>query len=98
MGKRYKTKDRERLVEQVLATGESVRSVAAQLGIREGTAYIWMKQARAAKATQFARLVPTAAVRSTLTVEVGAATIRLEPGFDPEFLLAVVSALTGRAP
>ena len=97
MSKRYKAKDRDGLVEQVRATGDSVRAVAARLGVKEGTAYLWMKQAREAKAPRFARLVTSGGSRATLTVEVGEAIIRVEPGFDSALLLDVVAALAGRS-
>jgi transposase-like protein len=95
MGKRYKAKDRERLVDEVLA-GEPVRAVAERLGVTTGTAYLWVKHAREGRAPRFARLVPTA--RSALRVEVGPATIRVEPGFDAALLREVVSALSGSTP
>ena len=94
MGKRYKAKDRERLVQEVLA-GEPVRLVAERLGVSMGTAYLWVKQRRSDRAPRFARLVPADRAPSALRVEVGQATIRVEPGFDAALLLEVVSALSG---
>jgi|SRR5688572_531104 len=94
MGKRYKAKDRERLVQGVLA-GETVRAVAERLGVTTSTGYLWVKQARKDQTPRFARLVPADRERSALRVEVGQATIRVEPGFDAALLLEVVSALSG---
>ena len=97
MGKRYKAKDRERLVHEVLS-GEPVRAVAERLGVTTGTAYLWVKHAREDRAPRFARLVPADGARSALRVEVGQATIRVEPGFDAALLREVVSALSGSTP
>ena len=97
MGKRYKAIDRERLVQEVRA-GESVRAVSERLGVSTGTAYLWVKQGREERAPRFARLVPADRACSALRVEVGQATIRVEPGFDAALLLEVVSALSGSTP
>ena len=97
MGKRYKAKDRERLVQEVLA-GEPVRAVAERLGVSMGTAYLWVKRGRQDQAPRFARLVPADRARSGVRVEVGQATIRVEPGFDAALLLEVISALSGWTP
>ena len=94
MGKRYKAKDRERLIQEVRA-GEPVRAVAERLGVTTSTGYLWLKQARKAQTPRFARLVPAARERAALRVEVGQATIRVEPGFDAALLREVVSALSG---
>lgn len=45
MGKRYKAKERERMIEAVRASGESVKVVAERMGVKESTAYYWMKRA-----------------------------------------------------
>jgi transposase-like protein len=94
MGKRYKAKDRERLVQAVLA-GEPVRAVAERLGVTTSTGYLWVKQARKDRVPRFARLVPADRARSALGVKVGQATIRVEPGFDAVLLREIVSALSG---
>ena len=71
--------------------------VAEQLGVKAATAYLWMKRARESKLPRFAMVVPaTRATRSTLSVEIGGAVIRLESGFDAELLREVVSALSGQ--
>ena len=98
MGKRYRSRERERLIETVRASGAPVKAVAEQLGVKTATAYLWMKRAREAKAPRFAMVVPTTRPRgSTLSVEVGGAIIRLESGFDAELLREVVSALSGQS-
>lgn len=64
----------------------------------------WAKAARADERTKetaprFVRLeVATSPRSSALVVEVGAARIRVEPGFDAEHLRAVVAALSRGAP
>ena len=96
MGKRYKARERERLVEMVRASGESVKVVAKRLGVRESTAYYWMKRARRAEPPKFARLVPMGREpRTSLSIDVGGVTIRLDAGFDAAMLLDVVAALKG---
>lgn len=98
MGKRYTVKDRKRLIEAVRTSGESVRSVARRMGVKEATAYFWLKRARAARVPEFALVVPAPqTTKPTLVVEVSGASICLERGFDAELLLEVVSAL-GRLP
>jgi transposase-like protein len=51
MGKRYKANDRERLVETVRASGESVKVVATRMGVKESTAYYWSKASTRASAS-----------------------------------------------
>ena len=94
MGKRYKVKDRERLIEAARVSGEPVKAIAKRLGVKESTAYYWMKRARQAGPTVFARVVP-APRPSTLSVsiEVGGVVIRLDAGFDAALLREVVEAL-----
>ena len=95
MGKRYGAKDRERLVEAVRKSGESIRAVAARMGVKEATAYFWMKRARQSMAPAFARVVPSRREPTTaLRVEVSGAIILLESGFDAQLLREVVSALS----
>jgi len=94
MGKRYKAKDRERLVEAVRASGESVKVVATRMGVKESTAYYWIKQSRAPKLPEFALVVPASTRASaSMSVEVAGVMIHLESGFDAELLREVVSAL-----
>lgn len=94
MRRRYKAKERERLIEAVKSSGEPVKVVAERMGVSVSAAYLWMKKARLVKAPEFARLVPaTRTASNAVVVEVRGATIRLESGFDPDLLLAVVSVL-----
>jgi transposase-like protein len=88
MRTRYTAEQRERLVAEVRKTGESVRVVAERLGVTASSAHLWMKKASAAPSTPlFARVVrtPTPATQS-LTLEVGRSRVRVEAGFDAEFL------------
>jgi transposase-like protein len=94
MGKRYKATVRERLVDAVRTSGESVKVVAERMGVKDSTAYYWMKRSRATTLPEFARVVPASAgVRASMSIEVAGVAIHLEPGFDAELLREVVSAL-----
>ncbi len=94
MGKRGKAKQREVLIEMVRTSGEPVKVVAARMGVKDSTAYYWMKRARAAKVPEFVRILPqSAAAKDGMAIEVGGAVIRLKSGFDPALLLEVVSVL-----
>lgn len=96
MRKRYKSRERDRLVEAVRASGEPVKVVANRLGVRESTAYYWMKQARRAEPPKFARVFPTAQTsEASLSIGVGGVVIRLDAGFDAGLLREVVAALKG---
>ncbi len=92
MRKQYTAEDRARLIAEVRATGEPVKKVAERLGISVSSAYLWMKNAPAS-APRFAKLVRLQPAAAELAVRVGAATIRVEPGFDAELLRSVVAAL-----
>jgi len=96
MRKQYTAEQRERLLAEVRKTGESVRVVAERLGVTASSAYLWMKEAGAApSAPVFARVVRAPApARRSLTLEVGRARVRVEPGFDAALLREVVSALS----
>jgi transposase-like protein len=97
MSKRYKTKEREQLIETVRTSGEPVKVVAQRMGVKESTAYFWMKRARAARPPEFARVIPTAErAKASMSVEVGGVVIRLANGFDAILLREVVLALEGR--
>jgi transposase-like protein len=94
MGKRYKAKDRERLVEAVRVSGESVKAVATRMGVKESTAYYWVKRSRAPKLTEFAMVFPASTrARAAMSIEVAGVMIHLETGFDAELLRDVVSVL-----
>jgi transposase-like protein len=93
MRRQYTAEDRARLIAEVRATGEPVKSVAKRLGISVSSAYLWMKNAPTS-APKFAKLVRVRpAPAAELAVSVGAATIRVEAGFDAELLRSVVEAL-----
>ena len=96
MRRRYTAEQREQLVSEVRATGDSAGKVAKRLGVNPSTAYLWVQAASAAPA--FARVVRatpglTFTGNSALVVTVGSAAIRVESGFDPGLLRAVVDAL-----
>jgi transposase-like protein len=94
MRRRFTAEERERFVEEVRA-GASVRDAAARRGLNTSLGYRWMQTAGASRGPKFARLVTTAtAPPSTITVHVGAATLRVEAGFDADLLRAVVAALS----
>lgn len=96
MRKRYTAEQRERLLAEVRKTGETVRVVAERLGVTASAAYMWIKEAKSeSSAPVFARVVRSAApAGQSLTLEVGRARVRVEPGFDAALLREVVSALS----
>lgn len=94
MRKRHTAEERERLIAEVRATGETPRIVAERLGVCASSAYRWMKEAPVQGAPVFARVVPSrAAARAAVVVQLGQATIRIETGFDAQLLRNVVAAL-----
>jgi hypothetical protein len=96
MGKRYKEKERDRLIETVRASGQPVKLVAKRLGVKESTAYYWMKRARRAEPPKFARVIPAALMSTgSMSIDVGGVVIRLDAGFDAALLREVVAALKG---
>jgi transposase-like protein len=96
MGKCYKAKERDRLIETVRASGEPVKMVAQRLGVRESTAYYWMKRSRRAESPKFARVIPKPRTsEASLSIEVEGVVIRLDAGFDAALLRKVVVALKG---
>lgn len=96
MGKRYKAKERDRLLEAVRTSGEPVKVIAKRLGVKESTAYYWMKRSRRAEPPTFARLIPSGATSpASLSIDVGGLVIRVGAGFDAGLLREVVAALRG---
>ena len=94
MRKRHTVEERERLIAEVRATGETPRIVAERFGVCASSAYRWMKDAGVLGAPVFARVVPSgAASRPAVVVQLGQATIRIETGFDAQLLRNVVAAL-----
>lgn len=94
MRRRFTAEERQRFVDEVRATGASVREVAERLGLDTSIGYRWMQAARQAGAPTFAKLIPAGSTsRATIAIEVGGAVVRVEAGFDADLLRAVVSAL-----
>lgn len=84
------------------ASGVSASQFAHDQGLALSTLRYWAARLSKAPKPQFLRLVtkPPAAPTpssSELIVEVGAARIRVTPGFDPALLSGVVQALNGGA-
>ncbi len=73
MRKQYTAEQREKLIEEVRATGERVSVVAQRMGVTSASAYLWMKAAPAPSAPVFARVVPARA--SSVRVQVGGAAV-----------------------
>lgn len=96
--KRYRARERERLVEAVRSSGAPIKEVVEQMGVKTATAYFWMKRARQRKAPEFAMVVPSGrASGATLRVEIGGVFVHVESGFDAELLCEVVTALSRRS-
>jgi len=94
MRRQYTASDRERLLAEVRATGHPVKVVAGRLGVSVSTAYLWVQGSLKAPPVKFAEVVPARVARqSRMVVQVGAACIAVEPGFDADLLRAVVAAL-----
>ena len=94
MRRRYTAEERERFLEQVRA-GVSVREAATRQGLNPAIGYRWAQLAGVSGTPKFARLVPgERAAPSSLAIQVGEARLRVETGFDPELLRAVVLALS----
>ena len=96
MRRRYTAEQQQQFLEQV-RSGISVREAAARLGLNTSIGYRWVQKARGSSAPRFVRLVPASkAPPAAVTIQVGAATVRVEAGFDAELLRAVISALVPR--
>src|SRR5690349_16467832 len=98
MRRRYTAELRQQLVSEVRSTGEGVAAVAKRLGVVPASAYLRLKDAGVeSRPPVFARVVKSSARSASATsfvvVEVGGATVRVEPGFDVELLRSVVAAL-----
>jgi len=95
MRRRFTAEERQRFVDEVRTTGASVKEVAERLGLDTSIGYRWMQAARQAGAPKFARLVVAGSQAPTaIAIEVGGVVVRVEAGFDPELLRAVVSSLS----
>jgi transposase-like protein len=94
MRRRYTTEERERFLEQV-RSGVSVREAATRQGLNPSIGYRWTQLAGVSRAPKFARLVSARqAAPASLALQIGEARLRVEAGFDPELLRAVVLALS----
>ena len=91
--RRYTVEEQQQFLEQI-RSGASVRDAAARLGLNTSIGYRWAQKAGRSAAPKFARLVPASKAPTALTIQVGAATLRVEAGFDAELLRSVISALS----
>jgi hypothetical protein len=96
---RHTLAQRAALVHQWKASGLSALAFARRHGFSPANLPRWAARldsspAPAPAALTFVRLETTP--RVPLVVEVGSVRVRVEPGFDPALLRAVVSALTDR--
>ncbi len=104
MRQRRGAAEQEREVQGWRSSGLTAAQYAARRGYSVASLMRWAKAARADVGTtetapRFVRLeVATSPRSSALVLEVGAARIRVEPGFDAEHLRAVVAALAGEVP
>lgn len=96
MRRRYTAEDKQRLLSEVRSTGEAVAAVAKRLGVTPSSAYLWLKEAGfESGAPVFARVVKSTSTVAApaIVIEVGAAMIRVELGFDADLLRSVIAAL-----
>jgi transposase-like protein len=98
MRNKYTAEQREKLVEEVRATGARVVDVAKRMGIAPSAAYVWLKRsspaASAPSAPVFARVVPAQPPTAhRLVLELGAIRLHVEADFDPVLLRQVIVAL-----
>jgi transposase-like protein len=97
MRKRYPAELRARLISEIRSTGEGVAVVAKRLGVTPSSAYLWLKASSTPTTPVFARVLPsTSAVQDSLAIEIGAATVRVQAGFDAALLRSVVAALSDK--
>jgi hypothetical protein len=79
MGKRDKGTQRDVLIEAVRTSGEPVKVVAARMGVKQATAYYWMKRARAARVPEFARVLRRSEAKTGIVIAVGGVVIVRDP-------------------
>ena len=91
--RRYTAEEQRQFLEQV-RSGASVREAAARLGLNASIGYRWAQKAGNSAKPKFARLVPASKAPAAVTIQVGAATLRVEAGFDAELLRSVILALS----
>jgi hypothetical protein len=53
-----------------------------------------VQRAGSSATPKFARLIPAGKAPATVTIQVGAATLRVEAGFDADLLRSVISVLS----
>ena len=98
MRSKYTAEQREKLVEEVRATGARVVDVARKMGVAPSAAYVWLKRspstAPASSAPVFARVMPAQpATASGLVLELGALKLHVDANFDPALLRQVLETL-----
>lgn len=98
MRNKYTAEQREKLVEEVRATGARVADVAKKMGVAPSAAYVWLKRspsaAPAPSGPVFARVVPAQpSSGSGLVLEFGAIKLRIEANFDAAVLRQVLETL-----
>lgn len=83
-------------------SGQTAAAFGRQFGCHPKTLQWWASRLGADKPeelkTEFVELIPRSGVvarQSTIVVEVGTARIRVDSGFDPKLLAAVLAALGG---
>ncbi len=98
MRRRYSERDRSKFLAEMHRSGDAVWAVAKRVAVSKATAYRWWAEEQktgAAPMIEFAPLVRSAPLAcQSVIVELGAARIRVEPGFDAELLRSVVAALS----
>ena len=98
MRRQYSERDRSKFLAEMHRSGDAVWAVAKRVAVSKATAYRWWTEEQktgAAPVIEFAPLVRSAPLAcQSVVVELGAARIRVEPGFDAELLRSVVAALS----
>jgi transposase-like protein len=104
MRRKFTAAEKQRFLAELKASGETPWRFAQRVGITPGTLYRWVEKPLASAAPRFARLVTERRARPTtgvtagrIAVQVGNASVQVEPGFDAVLLRAVVAALSGKA-
>ena len=104
MRRKFTEIEKQRVLAELKASGETPWRFARQAGITPGTLYRWMEKQAVTPAPRFARLVTerrarpgTGVVAGRIAVQVGDARVQVEPGFDAVLLRAVVAALSSKA-
>jgi len=93
MRKEYKHEDRQRILEEMRASGLGVKPFCRGAGLSPATVYQWLSRGKPRARVKFARAVRVSE-KPSVVVEVAGARLRVEPGFDGELLRSVVCALS----